>query len=129
LSVAALAAVEEVAAAAASVELGLEVEVVEAEEEDEVDDEEVEEEVEDVVVEEDDDDVDEEDVVGVLVELVKVLLDSLLVGAAVVVVSEMDMLTVASWAVTPLAVFATVAAWSLAVPHPHCEKPPSKLFL
>jgi hypothetical protein len=65
----------------------------------------------------------------VLVELVKVLLDSLLVGAAVVVVSEMDMLTVASWAVTPLAVFATVAAWSLAVPHPHCEKPPSKLFL
>ncbi len=109
----------EVAAAAESVVLGVDVEVVEDEAEVE-DEEEV---VDDEVEEDDVDDVVDEEDVDVPVVL---LLDSLLV---VVAVSEIDILTVASCAVTPLAVFATVAAWSLAVPHPHCENPPSKLFL
>jgi hypothetical protein len=97
----------------------------EEEEDDEEDDDEEEEEEEETVLVDDADDVPVE-----LLEL-PVLVGSVVepVAVPVVCVNVKETLTVGRSAVLPLAMFATVAARLLAVPHPHWEKPPSNMFL
>lgn len=96
----------------------------EEEEDDDDEDEEEEEEEEDVVVLD-----DAEDVLVRLLELLAVVVSAVKpVWVVVLSVKVNETLTVGRVRMMPLALFTTVAAWSLAVPHPHCEKPPSNMF-
>ncbi len=135
--------VEAAAAAAASVLVaaGLAVAVesvgVRVEEKDEE-----EEEDDEVVVDDDDDDKDDEeeeeelvvvvdaaeDVLVRLLELALVLSADKPAWVVVVSVNVNETLTVGRVRIIPLALLTTVAAWLLAVPHPHCENPPSNIF-
>jgi hypothetical protein len=78
-----------------------------------------------------DDDEDDDDVVDDSIELdLLVIVPSVVGSLRVLIPCVYETLTVGRVraVVIPLALFITVAARSLAVPQPNCEKPPSKTF-